>query len=188
MAVRGWERLPSVYGTWRGGLRGVHRDTEGVGAVLTITMDPGWVSGQTKRRGREAEPRGQKQETERPTEAALGQVRPVHCNSFSSPIAQPLLSRCPSVSLSQAAFSTGTSQQHPFWLVRQVSPENLPPPKRPDISRSTMSTWACFLSVPVRACLLLKCEPTLYRVGSISGGKTFLQKPAGVGTCSVRHG
>lgn len=152
MAVRGWERLPSVYGTWRGGLRGVHRDTEGVGAVLTITMDPGWVSGQTKR-GRETEPRGQKQKTERPTEAALGQVRPVHCNSLSSPIAQPLLSRCPSVSLSQAAFSTGTSQQHPFCLVRQVSPENLPPLKHPDISRSTMSTWACFLSLSFHSLL-----------------------------------
>lgn len=141
----------------RGG-PGVFTDTtEDLGAGVTITMDPGWILGQMKRGGRDTEPHGPKQETERPTEAALGQVQPVHYNSFSSLF---FLGLCLSL-------STGTSQQHPFCLVRQVSPENLPLPRHPDVSKATMNTRACFLSGPVRACLLFKCEPTLYRVGSI---------------------
>lgn len=138
---------------------GVHRHNRGSGG-LHHNYDGPWLDplvGQTRRGGRDTEPRGQKQETERPTEAALGQVRSVPCNSFSSLF---LLGLCLSL-------STGTSQQHPFCLVRQVSPENLPLPRHPDVSKATMNTRACFLSGPVRACLRFQCEPTLYRVGSI---------------------
>lgn len=97
-----------------------------LGAVFTNPMHPGWVPGQTKRGGTETEARGQKPETERPTEAAGGPVRPAHCHSLSSPNAQRLLSRSLSGSLS-GCFLHGDLRDHPFCLSRQVSPQKPSP-------------------------------------------------------------